>query len=207
MLHLGSCVMKSRLWSENYATSLLADNPRRLAHSRAVAITASELGDVLLDDPEERSVLVVASWLHDIGYAPIIATTGAHHLDGAIHLEELGEHRLACLVAHHGSGAAETALRGFSDEYAQFPREMSLVADILTYCDLSCGPDGTWLSLDERLREIRARYGDNHVVVRGLEADDDVIRGAFRRVDLRLAKAEPGATTQAITGSGRDSPK
>ena len=199
--------MDRRLWAENYASSLLADNPRRLAHSRAVATTASELADVLLDDPEECAVLVAAAWLHDIGYAPMLAKTGAHHLDGAIHLEELGEHRLACLVAHHGSGAAETALRGFADEFAQFPRETSLVADILTYCDLSCGPDGTRLSLDERLREIRARYGDDHVVVRGLEADDDVIRGAFRRVDLRLANLKPDATIQAITGSGRASPK
>ncbi|NNN01423.1 MAG: HD domain-containing protein [Acidimicrobiaceae bacterium] len=199
--------MDRRLWAENYASSLLADNPRRLAHSRAVATTASELADVLLDDPEERSVLVAAAWLHDIGYAPMLAKTGAHHLDGAIHLEGLGEQRLACLVAHHGSGAAETALRGFADEFAKFPREMSLVADILTYCDLSCGPDGTRLALNERLREIRARYGDDHVVVRGLEADDDVIRGAFRRVDLRLANLKPDATIQAITGSGRDSPK
>ena len=199
--------MKSRLWAENYASSLLADNPRRLSHSRAVATTASELADVLLDDPDERSVLEAAAWLHDIGYAPVLATTGAHHLDGANHLEELGEHRLACLVAHHGSGAAETALRGFFDEFAQFPREMSLVADILSYCDLSCGPDGTRLALDERLSEIRARYGDDHVVVRGLEADGDVIRGAFQRVELRLADVQPGATTQAITGSGRYSPK
>ena len=185
--------MDRRLWAENYASSLLADNPRRLAHSRAVATTASELADVLLDDPEERAVLVTAAWLHDIGYAPMLAKTGAHHLDGAIHLEELGKHRLACLVAHHGSGAAETALRGFADEFAQFPRELSLVADFLTYCDLSCGPDGTRLALDERLREIRARYGDDHVVVRGLEADGDVIRGAFRRVELRLAEVNPGA--------------
>ena len=185
--------MDRRLWAENYATSLLAENPRRLAHSSAVATTASELADVLLDDPDDRSVLVTAAWLHDIGYAPVLATTGAHHLDGAIHLEELGEHRLACLVAHHGSGAAETALRGFANQFAKFPREVSLVADILTYCDLSCGPSGTRLSLDERLREIRARYGDDHVVVRGLEADDDVIRGAFRRVELRLAEVNPGA--------------
>jgi hypothetical protein len=199
--------MDSRSWAENNATSLLADNPLRLAHSRAVASLASELADVLLDDPDERSILVAAAWLHDIGYAPMLAKTGAHHLDGAVHLEQLGKHRLACLVAHHGSGAAETVLRGFSDKFAKFPREMSLVADILTYCDLSCGPDGTRLALDERLREIRVRYGDDHVVVRGLEADDDVIRGAFSRVELRLAEVEPDVTTQAITGSGRDSPK
>lgn len=199
--------MDRRMWAENYASTLLADNPRRLAHSRAVATTASQLAEALLDDPEERAVLVTAAWLHDIGYAPVLAKTGAHHLDGAIHLEEVGEHRLACLVAHHGSGAAETVLRGFTDEIAQFPREMSLPADILTCCDLSCGPDGTRLSLDERLGEIRARYGDDHVVVRGLKADDDVIRGAFQRVEFRLAEVERYGTPQAITGSGRDSPK
>jgi hypothetical protein len=190
--------MDSHVWAESYASSLLADNPRRLAHSRAVATTASQLSEVLIDDPEERSVLVAAAWLHDIGYAPVLAKIGAHHLDGAIHLEEFGEHRLACLVAHHGSGAAETALRGFADEFAKFPRETSLVADSLTYCDLSCGPDGNRIALDERLREIRARYGNDHVVVRGLEADDDVIRGAFRRVELQLRRSpEQGEIRQS----------
>ncbi|MHB8334854.1 MAG: HD domain-containing protein [Acidimicrobiales bacterium] len=181
--------MDSRLWAENYASSLLAGNPRRWDHSCAVASLASSLAELLVDDPEERSILVAAAWLHDIGYAPLLAKTGAHHLDGAIRLEGMGEHRLACLVAHHGSGAAETALRGFSDEFAQFPREFSLVADILTYCDLSCGPDGTRLDLDTRLREIRTRYGADHVVVRGLEVSDSLIRDACSHVELLINAA------------------
>lgn len=33
--------------------------------------------------PNERATLVVAAWLHDIGYAPEIGHTLFHPLDGA----------------------------------------------------------------------------------------------------------------------------
>jgi hypothetical protein len=175
--------MDRQRWAEEHATSLLAGNERRMAHTQAVAACASSLGVTLVFDPTDSATLVAAAWLHDVGYAPELAKTGAHHLDGARHLAGLGEERLACLVAHHGSGEAETALRGFAAEFAEFPREPSLVADILTYCDLSSGPDGSRLDLAERLSEVRTRYGDDHVVVRGLEASSELIEGAFRRVE------------------------
>jgi HD superfamily phosphodiesterase len=53
--------------------------PRRWRHVRSVARrarwAAKELS--LSDD------LVAAAWLHDIGYAPDLAETGFHPLDGA----------------------------------------------------------------------------------------------------------------------------
>ena len=55
--------MDSRLWAENYASSLLAGNPLRWDHSCAVASLASSLAELLVDDPEERSILVAAAWL------------------------------------------------------------------------------------------------------------------------------------------------
>jgi hypothetical protein len=137
----------------------------------------------------------------------MLAKTGVHHLNGTIHLEKMREHRLAHLVAHHGSGAVETTLRWFVGEFVQLPRESSLVADALTYCDLSCGADGTRLSLDERPREIRACYRDHHIVIRELDATDHVIRGAFRRIELRLVNVESHVATQTITESRRGAPK
>jgi HD superfamily phosphodiesterase len=179
--------MESQRWAEGYAGSLLADNPERLAHTQAVVNCASSLSKTLLSDAKDRNALVAAAWLHDIGYAPHLVKTGAHHLDGARDLSERGEERLACLVAHHGSGEAEATLRGYAAEFAEYPREPGMVADILTYCDLTSGPDGSHLDLAERLSEVRARYGDDHVVVRGLDASSEIIRGAFLRVEKAMA--------------------
>jgi hypothetical protein len=184
--------MESQRWAEEHARSLLGDNPDRLAHTQGVVNCASSLGETLLSDAEDRTALVAAAWLHDIGYAPPLVKTGAHHLDGARDLSDRGEERLACLVAHHGSGEAEARLRGFASEVAEFPREFGLVADILTYCDLTSGPDGSHVDVAERLSEVRARYGDDHVVVRGLDASSEIIGGAFLRVEKAMAATHSG---------------
>lgn len=186
------CVVALENWAESYAMRLLATDGRRMAHTQAAARKAKELGDVLIDDAFERDVLTTAAWLHDIGYAPALASTGAHHLDGAVHLEGRGERRLANLVAHHGSGQAEVTLRGFGAEMARFPREESFVDDLLTYCDLTSGPDGMSLTLADRLEEVRARYGDDDVVVRGLAASRGRIDASFERVQRAIAIARVG---------------
>jgi len=51
------------------ACRLLGDNQERLRHSAAVAARAASLIDAVDDD--ERSVLVAAAWLHDVGYAEV----------------------------------------------------------------------------------------------------------------------------------------
>ena len=52
-----------------------------------------------------------AAWIHDIGYAPEVAASGFHPLDGARFLAAAGvSQRLADLVAHH-SCATQTARR------------------------------------------------------------------------------------------------
>jgi hypothetical protein len=55
--------------------------PRRWSHVEAVAAKAAEISRVLGDADSE--VLVASAWLHDLGYAPGIARTGLHALDGA----------------------------------------------------------------------------------------------------------------------------
>ena len=57
--------------------------PRRWAHTRGVARTARELSPILGADAD---LVLAAAWLHDIGYAPAVAVTGFHPLDGARHL-------------------------------------------------------------------------------------------------------------------------
>jgi putative nucleotidyltransferase with HDIG domain len=60
--------------------------PRRWGHVQAVAAKAESLRPLLGEDAD---LLVVAAWLHDIGYAPDVQDTGFHPLDGARYLRRL----------------------------------------------------------------------------------------------------------------------
>ena len=73
-------------WAHQLARALLQDSlPRRWAHVQGVAARARSLAPVL---GENADLLQAAAWLHDIGYAPGLATTGLHQLDGARYLRE-----------------------------------------------------------------------------------------------------------------------
>ena len=116
----------------------------------------------------QRDVLVAAAYLHDLGYAPALAVTGCHAIDGAQHLRELGHERLAGLVAYHSGARFEAELRGLAEELAEFADEDSALTRLLTYCDMTTGPRGESFTLDERLAEVERRYGAEHVVTRSL---------------------------------------
>jgi hypothetical protein len=78
---------------------------------QAAAAQAGRIAPAVLP-AEERETLIAAAWLHDIGYAPALAKTGFHPLDGARHLEALGvDRRLCCLVAHHSGATFEAEER------------------------------------------------------------------------------------------------
>jgi hypothetical protein len=66
-------------WAHQLARALLHEPlPRRWAHVQGVAARARSLASVLEADAD---LLEAAAWLHDIGYAPSLATTGLHQLD------------------------------------------------------------------------------------------------------------------------------
>lgn len=165
------------------AKELLDGLDRRWLHVVRVATEADKLASTIFDDYSEGEVFVMAAWLHDIGYAPPLAKTGFHHLDGATYLEERGEHRLACLVAHHSSGAQEAHLRGFDQEMSRFPDEPGLIADCLTYCDLSNGPEGQPMELNQRIDEVERRYGRDDVVPQGLRLAYPLLAKSFAHVE------------------------
>ena len=112
----------------------------------------------------DRECLIASAYLHDIGYAPSLAKTGFHPLDGARYLRAHGCEQLASLVAYHSEAQFEARLRGLSLELAEFQRERSAVADALTYCDQMTGPTGISVSLVERHADIVRRYGSDAVV-------------------------------------------
>src|SRR5262245_23995720 len=108
-------------WASECASSLLSNLGDRWLHVQAVAERARQVGGLFAQ--HDRDALLAAAYLHDIGYAPPLAKTGFHPLDGARYLRALGFDHLAALVAHHSEARFEAALRGFGAALAEFPRE------------------------------------------------------------------------------------
>ena len=171
------------------ALRLLAGIGTRSVHVAGVA-TAAELASATVP-AEDVELLVAAAWLHDIGYAPSLAVSGFHPLDGARYLRSIdaGE-RLCRLVANHTHAWVEAEARGLAGVLAEeFPREWSSTADALTYADLTTGPGGGRVSVEERLADIYQRYEPGHVVHESIRrAEPDLLRTAGR-VAERLAGA------------------
>ncbi len=181
-------------WAENHARRLLSPLGRRWRHAEAVASQARDLATGLA--PEDWEVLVAAAYLHDIGYAPEVAVTGFHPLDGARHLRALGHHRLAGLVAHHTGARHEARLRRLEKALAEFENEDSLVTAALTYSDLTTGPIGERMSPGERLLDVAARYGEDSPVTRGLRAGWSELMDIIGQVEALIGQAPQPADVQ-----------
>ena len=171
-------------WAEEHAATLLADLSTRWQHVRGVARQAQRASPALAT--EDRPYLVAAAWLHDIGYAPDLAATAFHPIDGARHVRALGHERLARLVAYHSSARWAAEALGLAGELAAFPHEDSATADALTYCDMTTSPTGQHITLAGRLAEIAERYGAEHLVVRCLQRAHEHLAGAVRRTEERM---------------------
>jgi hypothetical protein len=155
---------------------------------QAVARKAENVGPLLVA-PSDAACLAAAAWLHDIGYAPGLAATGFHPLDGARWLRRQGfDKRVTALVAHHSCAYLEAVERGLADDLAaEYPREESVVADALWYADMTTGPDGQDLDVTARLGEIQTRYGPDDAVSRFIVNATPEIVAAVRRTEERLA--------------------
>ena len=70
--------------------------------------------------------VLAAAWLHDVGYAPSVAQTGFHPLDGARLLQEQGiSPGMVALVAHHTGAVLEAEERGLAEELATLPPQIA----------------------------------------------------------------------------------
>lgn len=157
---------------------------RRWQHVQAVAAKAVRIAAVL---GPVGPVLVAAAWLHDIGYSPVLADSGFHPLDAADFLRSAGmDGPLVALVAQHSGATYEAAERGLSRELARYPDEVNAVRDALWACDLTTGPDGEPVTLAQRLAEITARYGPDHLVTRAITAAVPELNTAVERTRQRL---------------------
>lgn len=113
-----------------------------------------------------RAELVAAALLHDIGYAH--PTTGFHALDGARFLTSVGfSSVVCCLVLNHSASTYEAEVRGIaSSVYTEFAveRDLTAVHPLLWWADMTTGPQGQTLTVEQRLDEICERYGPGDLV-------------------------------------------
>jgi hypothetical protein len=183
---LGS--MEQVTWARGLAERLLAESlPRRWAHSQGVGGKAESIARVLGDDAE---LLITAAWVHDIGYASAVAATGFHPLDGARYLRDVerADSLLCSLVAHHSCAHIEARLRGLADELAaEFEPVGGVLADALTFCDMTTTPDGEPTEVEARLAEILARYGRGHLVAESISEARPHVVGAARKVSRLIS--------------------
>ncbi|MBS1691205.1 MAG: HD domain-containing protein [Actinobacteria bacterium] len=150
------------------AEELLADVlPRRWSHTIGVASAAADLADILA--PEDADTIVAAAWLHDIGYAPDLISTGFHPIDGAAYLatHTVTRAEVINLVAHHTGAARE---RGLHDALAGYPAPAGASLAILSCADLCTGPDGAPVDPGGRNAEVLTRYPAGHPVHRAVSA-------------------------------------
>jgi hypothetical protein len=138
----------------------------------------------------DRELLTAAAVLHDVGYAPEVAETGFHPLDGARYLERQGfSKRLCALVAHHSCAYREAELRGISAELARWVDEETPLRDALWWADMTTGPDGDTTGVHERIAEIQARYGPEDLVTVFIRQAEPELVAAVERTEARLRAA------------------
>ncbi|MFD7737712.1 HD domain-containing protein [Streptomyces sp. MJM8645] len=178
-------------WARRIAEQELADTlPRRWSHSQGVAHQAEQLAAIAGPD---AGLLVAAAVLHDVGYAPRLALTGFHPLDGARFLRDQhgADARLVRLVANHSLALLEAEERGLRQALEhEFPMLADQVlVDALIFCDMTTTPDGTPTGARDRVTEILVRYGACTLVGRFIQLAQPEIEAAVARTEHRLAGA------------------
>ncbi|WP_033218458.1 HD domain-containing protein [Kitasatospora phosalacinea] len=176
-------------WARTVARSELAEPlPRRWAHTQGVAERAGRLQEVL---GQQAGLLVRAALLHDVGYAPRLADTGFHPLDGARFLRDAhgADDQLTRLVANHSFALLEAEERGLREVLeAEFPLvEDQRLVGALVWCDMTTTPDGLPTAAEARVAEILGRYGAESVVGRFIRRASPEIFAAVARVEAALA--------------------
>jgi hypothetical protein len=172
------------LWAQTVARQILGRETFRWAHTLGVVRLVQESLAVVA--PEERSVVLAAAYVHDLGHVRCLRVTGCHALDGAMYVRAAGHLQLASMVARHSGARCEARLRGLEREMSAFAFTKSNALDLLTYSDLKTDHRGRRCSVDERFEGIAIRYGKDHIVTRALRLAEPELRESVSRVESRL---------------------
>jgi HD domain-containing protein len=173
-------------WAYEQSSSLLPPLRNRWLHVQGVAERSRHVGRIF--DEDGQAYLIASAYLHDIGYAPSLQQTGFHPIDGARYLQSHHQNRLASLTAYHSGAQFEASLRGLSAQLELFTCEVSLIADALTYCDLTTSSTGEHISFQERLDDIFRRYDESHIVSQAIRQAVPYLSGIVERVRNELHK-------------------
>ena len=175
--------------AQNLAQTLLADDPTRLAHVRGAGTIAGLVtGALHVDQPE---IIVAAAWLHDIGYAPAIARTGFHPVDGALFLAREGwPDPVVLMVAHHSHAAILAPHYGVQHHMALLEHVRGPADDIITFSDLRAGPNGLGAEPRDRVDDMRRRHANSTVVPHAIrEARYRMLLTTAARVNAAVSRA------------------
>lgn len=152
--------------TESYGDLLSVLEDDRRVHSLAVGRKAEAASSGVT--AALRADLTAAAVLHDIGYGHV--DTGFHPLDGARFLAGQGFSSALCnLVVHHSASTLEAEERGLDLAVnADFAVDQDLgeAHAVLWWADMTTGPQGEDVTVEDRLDEIRARYGPGDLVTR-----------------------------------------
>lgn len=168
----------------NLATELVEHHlpSPRLEHTLAVGYRARQLAERLGLPGEVVHHLEVSGVLHDIGYGVDLVDTGHHAFDGGLFLRQ---HDLLSLfapdVCWHSTAYEEGLVRNIPTPDIPYPS--TLRHHVLFVADFTTGPAGQQLSIRERLRDIRSRYGPEDPPVLALNMAGETLREAARVVD------------------------
>ncbi len=177
----------SPIVAANLAELALSSTGDRWLHTQSVARAASRLRDQSLDVSD---AVISAAWLHDVGYALDLVSTGFHPIDGARWLaaQDVPEGVVA-LVAHHSGARFEAEERGLAHELAKFPEPDDEQLDVLTLVDMTVGPRGQRVSLEVRFLDILDRYPAADPVHRAVTRSRPCLMAAAERAADRLGLA------------------
>lgn len=182
------------------AAGHLGDAGRRWMHVQGVGHLAEALAVQGLVSAE----VLAAAWLHDLGYAPSVARTGFHPLDGARFLQDHGiSPGIVALVAHHTGARYEAEERGLLVEFAELPSPNHVDLDALTLLDLVVGPRGELTTPVRRIEEILRRYETSDPVHRAVtRSRSSLLASAARaRARLRLSDEWPLDVAEGVLES------
>ena len=185
--HLLGIPVREQSEAAAIAARLLRGLDARLSHSAAVAARVRLV--VELVEPDWRSALKDAAWLHDVGYSEGLALTTFHPLDGGRWLRDHDWRPETCrLVAWHTEPLEEARLYGLDTQLiAEFEQPAQLAAAALTWADLTTSPTGEQWDAERRFADILHRYPPGSIVHEATRTSLPALRAAVRTIEDRLA--------------------
>lgn len=149
-------------------------------------------------DGPDAELLAAAAWLHDVGYAPELAATRFHPLDGARWLRAEGwPAAVVSLVAYHSGAEWEARERGLMDELAEFECPDPDALDLVTFADMTSSPVGERVAARQRIAEILTRYPEGDPVHRAVQRSAPELMASVRRTIDRFSLPDEGFTAAA----------